>query len=142
MLIRPNPPRVVLTYGTFDLFHRDHVDLLKRLSGMGTELIVGCSTDAFLARRGKHAVMSFDQRRAVLESCRYVDRVIAQDHWDQKRTDIVNYNVSIFAVGDGAIGRFDDLQDIAEIIYIPRTRDGAPTPLNFAHGPERQRNAG
>lgn len=115
--------RVVLTYGTFDLFRYCHVRLLERLSQLGTELIVGCSTDDFNAAKGKNATMPFAERRSLLESCRYVTRVIPEECWAQKRTDIINYNVSVFAMGDDWTGRFDDLTDLAEVVYLPRTPD-------------------
>ena len=93
------PATTVLTYGTFDLFHHGHVRLLQRLSQLGDELIVGCSTDEFNAVKGKRCVMPYGQRREILEACRYVARVIPEENWAQKRSDIVNYNVSIFAMG-------------------------------------------
>ncbi|AXI46774.1 glycerol-3-phosphate cytidylyltransferase [Sulfitobacter sp. SK012] len=122
MLKRP-PQRTILTYGTFDLFHHGHARLLSRLTALGNEVIVGCSTDAFNAAKGKQSTLPYAQRRAILESCRYVTHVIAEEDWDQKRTDIVNYNASVFAMGDDWEGRFDDLSDLAEVIYLPRTKD-------------------
>tara|TARA_R100000306_G_scaffold57369_1_gene55490 strand:- start:1042 stop:1473 length:432 start_codon:yes stop_codon:yes gene_type:complete len=133
-------PRVVLTYGTFDLFHHGHVNLLRRLADLGTELIVGCSTDAFNQIKGKQCVMSYEQRRTILESCRYVDRVIPEDTWEQKRCDIVNYNVSTFAMGDDWTGKFDDLQDIAQVLYLPRTPEVSTTELRARIG-DRERRA-
>lgn len=125
----PSSSRIVITYGTFDLFHYGHVRLLQRLSMLGSELIVGCSTDEFNAIKGKRSVMTFQQRREILESCRYVDRVIPEENWGQKRTDIVNYNVSIFAMGDDWAGKFDDLSDLAQVVYLPRTEDVSTTEL-------------
>ncbi|WP_299559250.1 adenylyltransferase/cytidyltransferase family protein [uncultured Sulfitobacter sp.] len=130
-MLTPMPARVVLTYGAFDLFHQGHVRLLHRLSTMGTELIVGCSTDAYNAEMGVPSVMPYAQRRLLLESCRFVDRVIAEQDHDQKYTDIVNYNVSVFAMGDDWTGQFDHLEDVAQVVYIPRGRIiGAREPLN------------
>ncbi|MGS4985142.1 adenylyltransferase/cytidyltransferase family protein [Pseudosulfitobacter pseudonitzschiae] len=123
------PVTTVLTYGTFDLFHHGHVRLLQRLSQLGDELIVGCSTDAFNAVKGKRCVMPYGQRREILEACRYVARVIPEDSWAQKRSDIVNYNVSIFAMGDDWAGHFDDLGDLTRVIYLPRTQDVSTTEL-------------
>tara|TARA_R110002049_G_scaffold23545_10_gene83702 strand:+ start:88921 stop:89349 length:429 start_codon:yes stop_codon:yes gene_type:complete len=139
MLSTPARPRVVLTYGSFDLLLPGHVDLLQKLSAMGTELIVGCATDAFNAQNGKQTVMPFDQRRALLQRCRYVDRVIAEENWAQKRTDIVNYNVSVFAIGDNWAGHFDDLQDLAQVVYLPRGSHGRPDLLRSPapRGPQR-----
>lgn len=113
--------RRVLTYGTFDLMHYGHVRLLRRLSTMGDRLIVGLSTDAFTQAKGKQAVMSFEERREMLMACRYVDRVIAEESWEQKRTDIVNYNIALFAMGHDWAGQFDHLSDLAQVIYLDRT---------------------
>ena len=140
MSIEPKASRVVLTYGTFDLFHHGHVNLLRRLADLGSELIVGCSTDAFNRLKGKQCVMSYEQRRTILESCRYVDRVIPEDTWEQKRYDIVNYNVSTFAMGHDWKGHFDDLQDIAQVVYLPRTPEVSTTDLRNQIG-ERERRA-
>ncbi len=123
------PTRTVLTYGTFDLFHHGHVRLLQRLSQLGDELIVGCSTDEFNAVKGKRCVMPYGQRREILEACRFVARVIPEESWAQKRSDIVNYNVSIFAMGDDWAGHFDDLGDLTRVMYLPRTQDVSTTEL-------------
>lgn len=112
--------RVILTYGSFDMFHQGHARLLQRLSMMGSELIVGCSTDAYNDQMGLPAVTPYAQRRLMLESCRFVSRVIAEQDWDQKYTDIINYNVSVFAMGEDWRGQFDHLNDIAKVVYIPR----------------------
>lgn len=123
------PTTTVLTYGTFDLFHHGHVRLLQRLSQLGDELIVGCSTDEFNAVKGKRCVMPYGQRREILEACRFVARVIPEESWAQKRSDIVNYNVSIFAMGDDWTRHFDDLGDLTRVIYLPRTQDVSTTEL-------------
>jgi glycerol-3-phosphate cytidylyltransferase len=113
------PRRTILTYGTFDRFDAGEASLLKRLSCMGTELIVGCTTDSFAAEKNERCQKDFEQRRAVLDACRHVSRVIPETCWDQKRTDIVNYNVSIFAMSSDWTGMFDELGDLAEVIYLP-----------------------
>lgn len=119
--------RRVLTYGTFDLFHYGHVRLLRRLSEMGDRLIVGLSTDAFNQIKGKTAVMTYEQRREVLEACRHVDLVIPENDWAQKRRDIVTYGITLFAMGDDWTGQFDDLRDLTEVRYLPRTPDVSTT---------------
>jgi len=121
-MISPMSSRVVLTYGSFDMFHQGHAQLLQRLSMLGSELIVGCSTDAYNEQMGLPAVNSYAQRRLMLESCRFVSRVIAEQDWDQKYTDIVNYNVSVFAMGEDWKGQFDHLEDVAQVVYIPRSQ--------------------
>lgn len=111
--------RSVLTYGCFDGFRAHHARLLADLSSLGTELIVGCATDAFCAQLGRTSAISFESRRAVLESCRYVSRVIALDSWDQHRTDIVNYNISVLALRSDAPAQVDDLHDIVQVVHLP-----------------------
>lgn len=111
----------VLTYGTFDLFHVGHVRLLRRLRDLGDRVVVGCSTDAFNAVKGKRAVVPFEQRREILLACRYVDAVFAEETWEQKRDDIRREGARIFAMGDDWIGRFDHLRDMVEVVYLPRT---------------------
>jgi glycerol-3-phosphate cytidylyltransferase len=120
-LTSPRCGSVVLTYGSFDRFHHGHVRFLQRLSRLGRRVIVGCATDEFNAAKGRPVELPFAQRRATLESCRYVDHVIAETCWEQKRTDIVNYDVSVLAIGENWRGQFDDLGDLAQVVYLPRT---------------------
>lgn len=119
----------VITYGTFDLFHLGHVRLLRRLAQLGDNLIVACSTDEFNALKGKKSVMTFQHRVEILQSCRYVSKVIAENNWEQKRQDIISENVDIFGMGDDWIGKFDDLGDICDIVYLPRTKHVSTTLL-------------
>ncbi|MFT5613070.1 MAG: glycerol-3-phosphate cytidylyltransferase [Granulosicoccus sp.] len=120
---------VILTYGTFDLFHVGHLRLLRRLSGLGDRLIVACSTDEFNLGKGKMTAIPFDHRVEILEGCRYVDRVIAEDNWDQKRDDVQKYNVDLFAMGSDWKGKFDFLGDLCDVLYLPRTENISTTEL-------------
>ncbi|MEX0283710.1 MAG: adenylyltransferase/cytidyltransferase family protein [Paracoccaceae bacterium] len=122
-------PYTVITYGTFDLFHVGHVRLLRRLSDLGTRLIVACSTDEFNALKGKSTAIPYAHRVEVLESCRYVDQVIAETCWEQKREDVVKYGADLFAIGDDWAGKFDDLKDLCDVIYLPRTKNVSTTEL-------------
>lgn len=117
----------VITYGTFDLFHVGHVNLLRRLRGLGDRLVVGCSTDEFNALKGKNTVMPYDHRAAILSSMRYVDKVFPEENWDQKRGDIAREEVDIFAMGEDWAGKFDDLADVCAVVYLPRTQDVSTT---------------
>jgi len=121
--------KTVLTYGTFDLFHIGHVRLLRRLSEMGDRLIVACSTDEFNAIKGKTCVMPYAERAEVLRACNYVSEVIAENDWAQKRADIQEHDVDIFAMGDDWAGKFDDLADLCEVVYLPRTENVSTTDL-------------
>lgn len=116
-------PVTVLTYGSFDMFNQGHVRLLQRLSQLGDSLIVGCATDVLSDLRGTHCTVPFARRRAVLEACRFVSRVIPETSENQKRSDIVNYNVSVFAMGNAQAGQFDDLGDLTRVIYLPYVSD-------------------
>lgn len=121
--------RTVLTYGTYDLIHVGHIRLFQRLSMIADKLIVACSTDEFNKVKGKVTVIPFDQRVEMLESCRYVDQVIAESNWDQKRSDVVKYDVDLFAMGDDWEGKFDELADLCDILYLPRTQNISTTEL-------------
>ncbi|QXE01109.1 MULTISPECIES: glycerol-3-phosphate cytidylyltransferase [Terribacillus] len=111
----------VLTYGTFDLLHWGHVNLLHRAKEMGDYLIVGISSDAFNKEKNKKSYHSFDNRKMILESIRYVDKVIAEDSWEQKIEDIKKYEIDTFVMGDDWEGKFDYLKDYCNVIYLPRT---------------------
>lgn len=110
--------RVLLTYGRFDPFDQTQIEVLRRLSRMGRELVVGCTSDALARAQGRPCSLPFETRRALLESCRYVSRVIAQTDADQHRTDIVNYNVSTLVVDRRASGEFDHLNDVAQVLCL------------------------
>ena len=124
----------VLTYGTFDLFHIGHVNLLRRLRELGDRLVVGCSTDEFNAQKGKKSAMPYEHRAGILRALRYVDDVFPEHHWEQKRGDIAREQASIFAMGDDWVGKFDDLGDICEVVYLPRTRDVSTTSIRQVLG--------
>jgi glycerol-3-phosphate cytidylyltransferase len=121
--------KTILTYGTFDLFHVGHVRLLRRLSDLGERLIVACSTDEFNEVKGKKTAIPYAHRVEVLESCRYVDLVIPETHWAQKRQDVLDHNVDLFAMGDDWVGKFDELQDVCDVLYLPRTENVSTTEL-------------
>lgn len=113
--------KVVMTYGTFDLLHVGHVRLFKRLKALGDYLIVGVSTDVFNEQKGKRSIYPFEERREIISSIGIVDKVIAEESWTQKITDIQHYNVDILAMGDDWAGKFDDLGADVEVVYLPRT---------------------
>lgn len=115
------PKRVVLTYGTFDLFHIGHLNLLTRLSELGDYLIVGVSTDEFNKGKGKQTIIPYADRAAIVEGLKVVDEVIPEESWDQKVRDIKAHNVDVFGMGHDWTGKFDDLEEYCEVVYLPRT---------------------
>lgn len=111
----------VITYGTFDILHGGHINLLRRAKKLGDYLIVGISTDKFNEMKEKTAYYSFEQRKAILEAVKYVDVVIPEDSWEQKADDIKNYDVDILVMGDNWKGVFDELNEMCDVQYLPRT---------------------
>jgi len=119
--------RRIITYGTFDLLHYGHINLLRRAKEHGDYLIVALSTDEFNKLKGKKAFFDYSKRKMLLEAIRYVDLVIEENSWEQKREDIKLYHVDAIVMGDDWRGKFDDLQDICEVIYLPRTPEISTT---------------
>ena len=121
----------VITYGTFDLLHYGHIQLLKRAKALGDYLIVALSTDEFnMKEKGKKSYFSYDKRKSLLEAIRYVDLVIPEDNWVQKRSDIHEYHVDVFVIGDDWQGKFDFLREEgAEVVYLPRTPEISTTQI-------------
>ena len=113
----------VLTYGTFDLLHYGHINLLKRAKALGDYLIVALSTDEFSEIKGKKAYHDYETRRKMLEAIRYVDLVVPENSWEQKINDIKEYHVDITVMGGDWAGsdKFEYLQDYCELVYLPRT---------------------
>ncbi len=111
----------VLTYGTFDLLHNGHINLLRRAKELGDHLTVAVSTDEFNALKDKKAYHSYENRKVILESIRFVDKVIPENHWDQKIQDVIDNDIDIFVMGDDWEGKFDFLKEYTEVIYLPRT---------------------
>ena len=113
----------VITYGTFDLLHYGHINLLRRARALGDYLIVALSTDDFNnLQKHKVCYFSYEERRLLLEAIRYVDLVIPEESWEQKREDMHLYKVDTFVMGDDWVGRFDFLKEEGvEVVYLPRT---------------------
>ena len=111
----------VITYGTYDLLHWGHIRLLQRAKALGDYLIVGLSSDAFNAGKGKQAYHPYEERKAMLEAIRYVDLVIPENTWEQKIHDIQEFHVDTFVMGDDWEGKFDELKEYCEVVYLPRT---------------------
>ena len=111
----------VLTYGTFDLFHIGHLNLINRLSSLGDRLVIGVSTDTFNAGKGKTSVVSYEDRAQIVQSIKGVDLVVPETSWEQKRSDIIEHGVDVFAIGDDWKGKFDELEELCRVEYLPRT---------------------
>ena len=121
--------RRVSTYGTYDLLHYGHIELLRRAREMGDYLIVALSTDEFNQIKNKKSYYDFEQRKMMLESIRYVDLVIPEDGWGQKETDVYRYDVDVFVMGHDWEGKFDFLKDKCEVVYLKRTEGISTTKI-------------
>ncbi|MBR5273246.1 MAG: glycerol-3-phosphate cytidylyltransferase [Clostridia bacterium] len=113
--------RRVITYGTFDLLHYGHINLLRRAKEYGDYLIVALSTDEFNLSKNKKCYFSYEKRKQLLEAIRYVDLVISEETWEQKISDIKEFRVDTFVMGNDWEGKFDFLKDYCEVVYLPRT---------------------
>lgn len=121
----------VITYGTFDLLHYGHINLLRRARELGDYLIVGLSSDEFnREEKGKECYFTFEQRKTMLEAVRYVDQVIPESSWNQKCSDVHEYDVDIFVIGDDWRGEFDFLEEEGvKVVYLGRTPEISTTQI-------------
>lgn len=113
----------VITYGTFDLLHYGHINLLRRAKERGDYLIVALSTDEFNNGKGKQCYFPYEKRKQLLEAIRYVDLVIPEESWEQKASDMREFRIDTFVMGDDWAGKFDYLAEECgvEVVYLPRT---------------------
>ena len=111
----------IITYGTFDLLHYGHINLLRRAKKLGDYLIVALSTDEFN--------WNSKQKKMLLEAIRYVDLVIPEENWEQKVSDIKEFKIDTFVMGNDWEGKFDFLKDLCEVVYLPRTKEISTTQI-------------
>lgn len=120
----------IITYGTFDLLHYGHINLLQRAKALGDYLIVALSTDEFnTIEKNKITYFTYEERKRLLEAIRYVDLVIPEKTWEQKMSDIQEYKVDAFVMGNDWNGRFDFLKSCCEVVYLERTPEISTTKI-------------
>lgn len=119
----------IITYGTFDLLHYGHINILKRAKEMGDYLIVAISTNEFNKLKNKNCYFSYEERKKLVEAIRYVDLVIPEKSWDQKIDDIKEFKIDTFIMGHDWEGEFDFLKDHCEVVYLPRTPEISTTKI-------------
>ena len=121
--------RIVITYGTYDLFHIGHLNLLRRAKELGDYLIVAVSSDDFNMLKGKVCQIKDTDRMKIVEAIKYVDKVIPETCWEQKVDDVKKYNVDVFVMGDDWKGKFDFLKEYCDVVYLPRTEGISTTQI-------------
>ena len=113
-------PKVVITFGTFDLLHFGHVRILQRARALGDRLVVGVSSDALnMKKKGRTPIVSQEHRMAIIAALRCVDEVFLEESLELKRQYIKDHNATILTMGDDWAGKFDELAD--EVVYFERT---------------------
>lgn len=120
----------IITYGTFDMLHYGHINLLRRAKAMGDYLVVALSTDEFnWNSKQKKTYFSFEKRKQLLEAIRYVDLVIPEESWKQKISDVTKYDINTFVMGDDWRGQFDFITDQTDtkVVYLTRTPEISTT---------------
>ncbi|MBV7316382.1 adenylyltransferase/cytidyltransferase family protein [Shewanella sp. NIFS-20-20] len=113
--------KIVVTYGTFDIFHVGHLRLLQRAKSLGDKLYVFVSSDEFNQAKGKLSLFPYEQRAEIVAACGVVDGVFPEHSWDQKIEDIQTLKASTFVIGDDWRGQFDFLTPYCEVVYLART---------------------
>lgn len=121
--------RKVITYGTFDLLHYGHINLLKRAKELGDYLIVALSTNEFNGIKGKRCYFPYEERKKLIESIRYVDLVIPENSWEQKIENVKEFKVDTLVMGDDWKGKFDFLNGYCEVVYLSRTPEISTTKI-------------
>ena len=121
----------VITYGSFDLLHYGHINILRRAKALGDYLIVAISTDEVnWNEKHKKNYFSYEKRKELVEAIRYVDLVIPETCWEQKLTDVHEYHIDTFVMGDDWKGKFDFLEkEGVEVVYLPRTPEISTTQI-------------
>ena len=114
--------KTVVTFGTYDLFHVGHLNILRRAKDLGNRLVVGVSSDELNFRKKQiRLTYPLDHRLAIVESIRFVDEVFVEDALELKRQYLLDHRADILVMGDDWEGRFDEFKDICRVVYLPRT---------------------
>jgi len=114
--------RTVITFGTFDVFHVGHLRVIERAAALGDRLVVGVSADELnLRKKGRDPVFSQSERLAIVAALRYVDAVFVEESLELKRHYIKAHAADVLVMGDDWAGKFDEFEDICEVVYLTRT---------------------
>lgn len=124
--------KVIITFGTFDLLHIGHINILKRAKELGDKLIVGVSSDKFtFEKKNKYPIYNENDRMNIIKSIKYVNDVFFENSFEQKKESILKYNASILVMGDDWEGKFDEYKQYCDVIYLPRTENISTTEIIY-----------
>ncbi|MBX3287646.1 MAG: adenylyltransferase/cytidyltransferase family protein [Actinobacteria bacterium] len=119
---RTSVARTVITFGTFDILHIGHLRVIDRARALGDRLVVGVSSDELnLSKKGREPVFSQDERLQIIGALRSVDAVFLEESLEAKREYVVTHGAQVLVMGDDWAGHFDELGDVCEVVYLPRT---------------------
>ena len=122
--------RTVITFGTFDVFHVGHVRVLNRSAALGDRLVVGVSSDKLnFAKKGRNPVFNQEERLEIVGNVKAVDEVFIEESLEQKRDYVLEHQADILVMGDDWSGEFDYLNDICQVVYLPRTPSVSTTAI-------------
>ncbi len=114
--------KIVITFGTYDVFHVGHLRILERARALGDRLVVGVSTDALnQSKKGRSPVYSEDERLEIIASLRCVDQVFFEESLELKEEYVRQFRADVLVMGDDWSGRFDNFSSVCEVVYLPRT---------------------
>ena len=120
----------VITFGTFDVFHVGHVNILERAKELGTHLTVGVSSDNLnISKKGRPPVFNEEQRMQLVSALYCVDEVFLEESLEQKRDYLIRESADILVMGDDWAGKFDEFEDICKVVYFPRTENISTTQI-------------
>jgi choline-phosphate cytidylyltransferase len=122
--------RTVITFGTFDVFHVGHLRMIERAAALGDRLVVGVSGDELnLAKKGREPIFSQAERLAIVAALKPVSEVFVEESLELKRDYVLQHRADVLVMGDDWEGKFDELDDVCEVVYLPRTPAVSTTAL-------------
>ena len=115
-------PRTVVTFGTFDVFHVGHLRVIERAAALGDRLVVGVSADELnMRKKGRVPVFSESERLTIIAALKPVDAVFLEESLERKRDYLIEHGADVLVMGDDWAGKFDEFNDVCEVVYLPRT---------------------
>jgi len=122
--------QTVITFGTFDVFHVGHVRVLNRAAALGDRLVVGVSSDKLnFVKKGRNTVFSQEERLEIVANVKAVDEVFIEESLEQKRDYVLQHRADILVMGDDWLGKFDHINDVCRVVYLPRTPSVSTTAI-------------